>query len=75
MTRKFFLIAGVAAVALTSPLNAERKNHEREGTDASQSGGERKAQRAQRAERPQRAERQRAARPQHSEPRSPRGSR
>ena len=71
MTRKFFLIAGVAAVALTSPVNAERRGHDRESrAQSSQSGGERKAQRNQRAERPQRAERQsfqRAERPQRAE--------
>ena len=71
MTRKFFLIAGVAAVALTSPVSAERKSNERESrAQASQNGGERKAQRSERAERPQRSERQtvqRAERPQRAE--------
>jgi hypothetical protein len=71
MTRKFFLIAGVAAVALASPASAERRSHDREDrTQASERSGERKTQRAQRAERPQRAERQtvqRAERPQRVE--------
>lgn len=59
MTRKFFLIAGVAAVALTSPVSAERRTHDRDSrAQSSQNGGERKAQRSERAERPQRAERQ-----------------
>ena len=66
MTRKFLLIAGVAAMALTGPVAAERGSHARDTrAQASQGGEERKAQRTQRAERPQRAERtQRAERPQ-----------
>lgn len=55
MTRKFILIAGVAAMAVTSPASArpERSN-----------GGET---RAQKVERPQRAERQQVQRPQRVE--------
>jgi hypothetical protein len=77
MTRKFLLIAGVATLALTAPASAERGGKNRQdGAQASQSGGERSAQRpqrverAQRAERPQRIERQqfqRAERPQRIE--------
>ncbi len=77
MTRKFFLIAGVAGLALASPAFGERGgNRDRDGrAQASQNSDEPKAQRAerpqraerQRAERPQKAERQRAERPQRAE--------
>ena len=56
MSSKFFLITGVASLALASPADAQRdRSDRRERAEASQ--GERKA------ERPQRAERQRAERP------------
>ena len=79
MTRKFFLIAGVAGLALAAPAQAERGGkHDREAQSQSQSGNEQSAQRpqraerqqVQRAERPQRMERQqfqRAERPQRME--------
>lgn len=74
MTRKLFLIAGVAGLALAAPASAERGNRDRDSqTQASESRDVRKAersQRTQRAERPQRAERQRvqkAERPQRAE--------
>ena len=66
MSSKFFLIAGVASIALATPADAQRdRGDARERAQASQS--ERKAQRPARAERqkadrPQRAERQRTQR-------------
>ena len=76
MTRKFFLIAGVAGLALAAPANAERGGNRDRDSNAEASQSERKAERPQRAERVQRAERpqrferqqiQRAERPQRIE--------
>ena len=67
MTRKFFLIAGVAALAVTAPASAERGGKDRDGRAQASQSKERKAQRSQRAQRPQRAERQRVQRPQRVE--------
>ncbi len=66
MTRKFFLVAGVAALAIAAPASAER-GKDRDGRAHASQSKERKAQRSQRAQRPQRAERQRAQRPQRVE--------
>ena len=79
MTRKMMLIAGVAGLALTSPVTAERGGgRDKEQRAAAQQGGgqqgggekaQRQERQVQRAERPQRTERQmqRAERPQRPE--------
>ena len=71
MTRKFYLIAGVAALAISAPASADRgdrearaqagKSEQRKAQNVQRQG----ADRPQRAERPQRVERaQRVERPQ-----------
>ena len=56
MTRKLFLFAGVAGLALASPAYGEREGKRADRAQAS-AGEEQKAQRPQRSERQQRAER------------------